>query len=137
MNARRASRAITKIYDQALEESGLKITQFSLLKNIDAKGPLNVSALAKLLTLDRTTLVRNLKLLESARFIENTPSQYSRERQLTITELGHETVMKALPHWEGVQRQIKKNLDPDVLSALDRAVTALEWLAISQGEVDI
>ncbi len=133
MNVRRASRAITKIYDQALEGSGLKVTQFSLLKNIDDKGPLNVSALAKLLMLDRTTLVRNLKPLESAQFIENTSSQDSRERQLTITEHGHETVLKALPHWKSVQRQIKKQIDPEVLSSLSLAVTALERFAIGQG----
>jgi DNA-binding MarR family transcriptional regulator len=137
MNVRRASRAITKIYDQALEGSGLKVTQFSLLKNINDKGPLNVSALAKLLMLDRTTLVRNLKPLESAGFIENTRSQDPRERQLGITEHGHETVMKALQHWKIVQRQIQKQLDPEVLSALDQAVTTLEQLAVAQGEGEL
>jgi DNA-binding MarR family transcriptional regulator len=134
MNIRRASRAITKIYDQALESSGLKVTQFSLLKNIDAYGPLNISALAKLLTLDRTTLVRNLKLLETADFIENTPSADPRERQVSITEHGRQAVNQALPHWKNVQQQIKTHVDPETLRALGHVVTVLEGLAASQDE---
>jgi len=135
MNIRRASRAITKIYDQALESTGLKITQFSLLKNIDAQGPLNVSALARLVTLDRTTLVRNLKLLETAGFIENTPSDDPRERQIGITEHGRRSVGQALPHWKNVQQQIKKHVAPEYLHALDQAVTALEDLAADRDEL--
>src|SRR4051812_34403538 len=99
VNVRRASRAITRIYDQALEASGLKVTQFSLLKNIQAHGPLNITALGKLLMLDRTTLVRNLKPLETAGLIENSPSAAPRERRVGITRQGRQTVKAALSHW--------------------------------------
>jgi DNA-binding MarR family transcriptional regulator len=129
VNVRRASRAITRIYDQALASSGLKVTQFSLLKNIEAHGPLNVSALAKLLTLDRTTLVRNLKPLESAGFIENSPSADPRERQIGITEHGRLTVKLALPHWREVQRQLSGHIGKEKLQLLGQLVTTLEGLA--------
>ena len=129
VNVRRASRAITKIYDQALESSGLKLTQFSLLKNIEAYGPLNISALGKLLVLDRTTLVRNLKLLETAGFIENTPSPDPRERQVSITEHGRQTVKRAMPQWREVQRQLSCHIGAEQLQVLGRLVTSLEGLA--------
>jgi len=134
MNVRRASRAITRIYDQALETSGLKVTQFSLLMQIDAHGPLNVSALARLMTLDRTTLVRNLKLLENAGFIENTPTDDPRERKIGITDHGRRTILESLPHWKNVQRLIRKHVDQDSLHALNRVLTVLETLADAGGE---
>lgn len=130
MNFRRASRAITRIYDQALEPSGLKITQFSMLMNIDAHGPLNVTALARLLTLDRTTLVRNLKPLESAGLIVNAPSGDPRERQVSLTGQGKNVVGEALPRWKDAQRKIKQSVGPDNLHVLSRLTTLLEGLSI-------
>ncbi len=135
INVRRTSRAITKIYDQALEASGLKLTQFSLLMQIDAHGPLNISALARLTTLDRTTLVRNLKLMEAEGFIENTPTDNPRERQIGITEHGRWTIGQTLPHWKSVQRLIKKHVDPESLNALNNALTVLERLAAGGAEM--
>lgn len=133
VNIRRASRAVTKIYDQALKPSGLKVTQFSALMNIDAHGPLNTSALAKILMLERTTLVRNLKLLESAGFIENSPSPDPRERQISITELGRHAIGQAQTHWRAVQLQMKQQIGTENLKALGHLVTVLEDLAAAQG----
>lgn len=132
MNFRRASRAITKIYDQALESSGLKATQFSLMMNIDAHGPLNISALAKLLTLDRTTLVRNLKPLERADLIANSPSDDPRERQVSLSEKGRHSITHALPHWKNAQRQIKQKIGPENLHMLNSITTLLEGLSVSE-----
>ena len=133
VNVRRASRAVTKIYDQALESSGLKVTQYSLLKNIDAYGPLTTSGLARLLTLDRTTLVRNLKLLEAAGFIENRPSSDPRERQVCITEHGRQTVALALPLWKNAQRRMSQHIGAENLSVLGHLVGVLEGLAAGHG----
>jgi DNA-binding MarR family transcriptional regulator len=134
MNVRRASRAITKIYDQALESSGLKTTQFSILMNIDAHGPLNISALARILTLDRTTLVRNLKPLEKAGFVEDTPSQDPRERQVRLTEHGRQAINGALPHWKNAQRRMRQQVGPENLHTLGQITSILEGLACDQDE---
>ncbi|NVN98596.1 MAG: MarR family transcriptional regulator [Geobacteraceae bacterium] len=134
VNVRRAARAITKIYDQALEPSGLKVTQYSMLKNIDAYGPLNTSALAKLLSLDRTTLVRNLKLLESAGLIENRTSPDPRERQFIITEHGRQTVAHAMPFWKHTQRRLSQQIGTDNLALIGHLASVLEGLATGQDE---
>lgn len=132
MNFRRASRAVTKIYDRALESSGLKATQFSLMMNMDAHGPLNISALAKLLTLDRTTLVRNLKPLEQAGLIAKNPSGNSRERQVSLTEKGRHAIALAVPYWKNAQRQIKQNIGPENLHVLNSITTLLEGLSVNE-----
>uniref|UniRef100_UPI000471FC68 MarR family winged helix-turn-helix transcriptional regulator n=1 Tax=Paenibacillus zanthoxyli TaxID=369399 RepID=UPI000471FC68 len=64
INLRRASLAITELYDRYLAPSGLNNSQFSLLRHIDRMGPASVSDVALKMRLDRTTLVRNLKTLE-------------------------------------------------------------------------
>jgi hypothetical protein len=42
---RRASRAITQLYDDAMAATGLRITQFSVLRHLVRDGPLRVSDL--------------------------------------------------------------------------------------------
>ena len=73
INLRRMSRVVSQIYDDALAPAGLKITQFCLLRAIERLGPASVGVLADDQELDRTTLTRNLALLERDGLIEQAP----------------------------------------------------------------
>jgi DNA-binding MarR family transcriptional regulator len=129
VNLRRAARAITRVYDRNLVPVSLKITQYSVLANVARSGPLSVSSLARILRLDRTTLVRNLKALETAGFIENHPEVLDpRERVVRITSMGLQTVEQAQPLWKAAQRQIEAQIGTDGLAQLAGLVTALEGL---------
>ena len=57
---RQISLKLTKIYDEALIDTGIKITQYSLLKNIEKFSSPNINDLAISFQLDRSTLARNL-----------------------------------------------------------------------------
>jgi len=57
---RRASRALTQLYDDLMAPSGLRITQFSLLRTLARNGAARMSDLAATLLLDRTALSRTL-----------------------------------------------------------------------------
>lgn len=130
VNLRRASRAITRIYDKALEPVDLKITQYSVLANVARSGPLSSSNLARILRLDRTTLVRNLKSLEAAGFIEEHPEVTDpRERAIRITEAGRLIVERAKPLWGQAQQQIENHLGSTALQQLTALVTSLETLS--------
>ncbi len=65
LNVRKAARAVTQLYDEVLQPSGLRATQFNLLVAIALAGEAPVTRLADALVMDRTTLTRNLKPLES------------------------------------------------------------------------
>ena len=52
ISLRKASNNLTKIYDTALAKVGIKITQFSTLRNIQKLGKTNISDLSYLLELD-------------------------------------------------------------------------------------
>ncbi|MBJ6799854.1 MarR family winged helix-turn-helix transcriptional regulator [Geomonas propionica] len=129
VNLRRASRAITKVYDDALQSAGLKVTQYSVLVNLSRSGSVSVSALARMLRLDRTTLVRNLKSLEQAGLVEGAASSDSRERGVSLSEAGRAAVAQARPRWTEAQRLIEQRLGVDGVRQLGELVVALEGMA--------
>ena len=57
---RRAARAITGVYDEALRDTGLKVTQFAMLRTIGRMEGTSISELAAEMALDRSTFGRNL-----------------------------------------------------------------------------
>ncbi len=129
VNVRRAARAITRVYDQALAPVDLKVTQFSALANIMHSGPLNISRLAKILQLDRTTLVRNLKALEASGFIENGASSDPRERTVQVTSSGRTIVERAMPCWKNAQKRVEAELGRENVRQLGLLAVTLEKLS--------
>ena len=70
-NMRRATSAITDIYDEILKPSGLRVNQFAILINLSRLDECSVSELADVLSLERTSLVRALKPLYDKKLIED------------------------------------------------------------------
>ena len=60
-NLRKATRVITQAFDAALQPTGLKATQFTVLATLARQGDGPLTLLAESLVMDRTTLTRNLK----------------------------------------------------------------------------
>ena len=67
-----ATRAVARVYDQALASHGLRTTQFSILARLDTHGPASVGDLAARLAMDRTTLAREAAPLVRAGLVEET-----------------------------------------------------------------
>ncbi|RME63236.1 MAG: MarR family transcriptional regulator, partial [Alphaproteobacteria bacterium] len=63
-NLRRASRIITRRFDDAMRATGLRSTQMSILNEIARMGEAPVAQLAVRLAMDASTLTRNLTPLE-------------------------------------------------------------------------
>lgn len=129
LRLRRASQAITKVYDKYLEPSGIKISQFTILKSIARMEPVNVSDLAGNVRLDRTTLVRNLKPLEEKELISDISQKGTRNRQLVLSEKGKETLKKAIPLWEEAQNYVEQYLGLEDLSTLTCLLSKVEKLS--------
>src|SRR6266568_2690129 len=60
-NVRKAARAVTQLFDEMLQPTGLRSTQFTLLVAVALLGEAPVTQMARALVMDRTTLARNLK----------------------------------------------------------------------------
>jgi DNA-binding MarR family transcriptional regulator len=109
-NIRRASRAVTQTFDAILQPSGLKMTQLALLIAVARVGQAPLTRLAEGLVMDRTTLTRNVKPLESRGFIRIEAGEDKRKRMITLTDRGREALETALPLWERAQSQVVAGL---------------------------
>ncbi len=112
---RKAARTVTKVYDEALRPSGLRVTQFSLLMATRIMGPVTVVRLAQVMVMDRTTLTRNLQILEKQGLISIKPGEDRREREVNLTAEGMEVLAKAVPLWEEAQERVQKGLGEERL----------------------
>jgi len=115
---RKAARAVTKLYEEVLRPIGLRATQFSLLMATRVMGPVTVVKLAKVTVMDRTTLTRNLQILEKRGLITIKPGEDRREREVNLTAVGMEVLTKAVPLWEEAQDRVQKGLGEERLHNL-------------------
>lgn len=124
---RRATRAITQRYDRAMAGSGLKVTQLPILVALGAAGELPISVLADALALDRTTLTRNLGVLEQRGLVSTRAGDDdARVRTVSLTRDGSDVVAGALARWHEMQSTVEQRFGRDRLRALYDELAALE-----------
>jgi DNA-binding MarR family transcriptional regulator len=102
-NLRRASRAITALYDAALAPAGLRSTQFAILVAVAKLQPASVNAIAEVTVSDQTTMTRNLKPLVRDGLIELSARGAKREKRVMLTAKGRRVLAKATPAWRAQQ----------------------------------
>jgi DNA-binding MarR family transcriptional regulator len=126
---RRTTRRITQIYDHALKDTGLKITQYSILAGVARWQPVSISELAARIALDRTTLTRNLKPLQRDMLVRVADGADGRSRSIEITESGQARLDAAKGSWRDAQDTFQRTLGDDDTQALhallDRAFDAM------------
>jgi DNA-binding MarR family transcriptional regulator len=106
-NLRRATRAVTRMYNRALKSDGLEITQFTLLMALNLTGETTQGQLGKLLALDSTTLTRTLKLVKERGWVKAKPGSDRRQRLLMLTVAGRDKLQRSMPHWRRAQEGLR------------------------------
>lgn len=133
-NLRRASRAMTQLFDAHFEEIGLKATQFTVLSALawSENKPMPIGELAEMLVLDQSSLSRNLAVLERLGFIKLEPSATDRrERIVSLTRNGKATLARGYPIWKKAQGAIAEVMKEDLeeqLKALRRITRTAQEL---------
>lgn len=107
---RKAARAVTMLYDNAVKSSGLQSTQFGLLHLISKTDSIRISDLAAKMGTDRTTLTRNLAILEREGLIKISEGTDHRTRNVSATQKGRGAIVRAIPLWNEVQYKVKQNM---------------------------
>jgi DNA-binding MarR family transcriptional regulator len=125
-NLRKAARAVTQLYDEFMRPTGLRATQFSLLTVIRIVGKISITALAQEAVMDRTTLKRNLELLEREGLVRIQPGDDARVREVSLTAVARKKLDAALPYWTRAQTHVTRKLgqarSDQLLSNLSAAV---------------
>lgn len=123
---RRITRVVTATHDAALAPSGLRVTQFSILRTLARLGPLPVTRLATEVALDRSTMGRNLNSLERRGLVRIEVGETDqRERLAHRTAAGTTAIETALPYWREVQQQVTAIIDTCVIGSLAEQLGAL------------
>lgn len=123
---RRASRGVSKLYDDALSGVGLSVAQYSLLRHLQRLDQPSITDLADAVGLERSTLGRNLRLLEGRGLVALADGADQRNRLVSLTITGEKLLAEALDAWQGVQLELKHRLQPHHLQALDELLACLD-----------
>jgi DNA-binding MarR family transcriptional regulator len=107
---RRSANALTSVYDNALRPVGLKITQLTLLRGLDRLGSATYNEIADELSLDKTTISRNIKLLIDAGWVDVSSDEDARYKLATLSPAGAQVLKEAEPYWRAAQKQVEKEL---------------------------
>lgn len=109
MDVRAAARRLTERYDEALAPSGITITQFSQLHLIRSLGKPTLKELSAASDLERSTLGRNIRVMEKDGLVDLKPGDDARTRTIQISSKGNAAFKKAVPLWLEVQEE-RRNL---------------------------
>lgn len=103
---RKAARAVSRVYDDALSGTGMTIAQFSVLRHIARGGEMPLSRLAEALVMDRTSLYRAIAPLERQGWIEVASAARGRARIASLTEAGSAAMEGATGPWRAAQERL-------------------------------
>jgi len=112
------ARAITRLYNDELRSAGIEATQLLSLQMIADLGPMTQNQLGERMAAEKTTISRNVKLLEKRRWLTVEPGQDRRCRLVSLTAAGRRQIEKARPHWERAQQRMRAAMPQPQLTAL-------------------
>ncbi len=125
ISLRKASNNLTKVYDSALAKVGIKITQFSTLRNIQKLSKTNISDLSYLLELDRTTVLRSIEKLIKMNLVTYKYEQDNKNKIIQLTTAGKNKLRKAIIIWEETDQKYIKTLGIKNYKEIDTLITKI------------
>jgi DNA-binding MarR family transcriptional regulator len=126
---RRASRALTQLYDEALRPHGLRATQFTILQALSLAGEVTQGELGRMLAMDSTTLTRTLDIMVRRGWVTRQHGHDRREWRLSLSRKGAVQFQRALPHWEKVQTQLRNRMGDDRWDGLFKLTNEITLVA--------
>lgn len=107
---RRAARALTQRYDEAIRPLGLRTTQFTILQALSLTGEITQGKLGEILAVDSTTLTRTLDTMRQFGWISRRRGEDRREWRLRLSASGRNLLNRALPAWKEAQLKMANRL---------------------------
>jgi DNA-binding MarR family transcriptional regulator len=89
-----------------------------LLNNLARLDQPSISSLAEAMGLDRSTLGRNLRVLEGEGLVKLAEGEDLRNRIVELTEAGRARLAAALPAWEAAQQKLIDKLGAEKRATL-------------------
>ena len=119
---RHVTRVVTQCFDAELGKVGLRTTQYWLLTEVMAHGPVRPCDLAEAMSLSPSTLTRNLKPLILTGWLNLGPGIDGRTRSVCITSAGRGKCAEGLLHWNGAQARVHQLIGSQKMRAIQALV---------------
>ena len=132
---RKASRALSRIYDEALAPAGLTVAQLGVLRAIGRgpKGGEPLSRLAETLVMDRTSLYRALGPMARSGWLLIKDAPKGRAKVVQLSKAGIGATTRAAEYWERAQSRVIGEFGIDRWVTLQKAMTELTALGVRLG----
>lgn len=121
---RTASRKVTVLYDEALAPFGITLAQYGLMRRIADAVAISLTELGRRADLDRSTVGRNVRLLQKAGLVDPRIGEDQREAQVALSEAGQAVLAAARPAWLAAEAQIEARIGAEGVASL-RSLAAL------------
>ena len=123
----RLNRIVGRRFDQSLRPLGLSVAQMEILGCLTMnEDPLRPADLAGWLAVERSTMSRNLTLMQDRGYVRATSlSPSGRTQQVAITTEGMAALAGAQDAWRHTQDEVARDLGGDAITVLDTWLSAL------------
>lgn len=126
LRVQRASRAVGRRYDDAFRHLELNNWQFTLLAAIAGSEAPSVHELATFLGTDRTTMTRNLAVLQRRDLLCLTQDSYDgRVKRVSLTPQGSHLLSQALDIWRATNDTVRASVPAASFPAMWRGLGSL------------
>ncbi len=95
---------------------------FRLLRRIEVVNSVTITEFAEIVGLDRSTLGRNLRVLEKLSLIAIGTRDDGRARRVSLTQIRREKLQHAVPLWRKAQREYLQIVGADTLALLNHVI---------------
>jgi DNA-binding MarR family transcriptional regulator len=130
LSLRQATRRVTQFYDLALAPLDLRATQYSLLRQVERRGPIALNPLAEIMVMGRATLGHNVRPLEQRGLLKLVVGEDRRSREVSITAAGRRALAKGDEFWRQAQKAFEEEIgskESAALRAMLHRVAATEF----------
>jgi DNA-binding MarR family transcriptional regulator len=115
-----AARTVSRLYNEELRSVGLEATQYGMLTMLKHLGRMALGDLGERLAVDKTTISRNVKVLERSGWVVVERGEDGRERIASLTDSGARKLASARPAWDRAQERMRAALSSGSFETIRR-----------------
>ena len=116
---RQFSRLLGRIYQKHLDPTSISAGDFAIMEFLSQNSEMTMNDLGDELVMERTTLVRTLRPLQTKGLVVTKPDPAEPRRLfISLTDLGEAKRQEALPHWERAQLEVEQLIGKPVAQQL-------------------
>jgi DNA-binding MarR family transcriptional regulator len=122
---RASTRRLTQLYDEAMAPTGLRVTQFHILAELERRSadPPTVGELAEILTMERSALGQTLRPLARDGLVDLSQDERDgRRRPIKLTKAGKDKVARGRRYWAAAHEKFRHFFGDKQLAVLRRTL---------------